>query len=104
MKDYESLMKSEIRERLESDSWNFFMATGVIKARNLRKEKSIFRGYVASLTAAAVFMVIFVFNIYSYMNTTAVNSSSSLYSYSSTTDTLSTEDIDLLINEAFPMR
>lgn len=105
MKDYKELMNEAIRERLDSEPWNFAVASGVVRTIKIKKEKSLFRGYVVSLTAAAVFMLIFTFNIYSFIKgSSAVQNTSEMYSYSGSNDTLNTEDIDLLINEAFPMR
>lgn len=106
MQDYKSKMNEEIALRLESDSWNLSIAGKVLYEKNVRKEKTLFRSYLTSLAAASVFLVLFIFNVYSYMNRDTAESSYSqyLYSYSSDSDSASTEETDLIINEAFPMR
>jgi len=109
MQDYNNRMKEEIRLRLENDSWDFTIAGMVLNEKRARKEKGIFRGYLTSLATASVFLVLFIFNVYSYLNTGAESTSynSLLYSYSSETSetySINTEETDLIINEVFPMR
>ena len=106
MKDYKALMNEEIGLRLESDSWNHSIALKVLAEREARKEKTIFRSYITSLAAASVFLVLFIFNVYTYFSTGTDTSSynSYLYSYSSESYSIITEETDLIINEAFPMR
>ncbi len=106
MQDYKTKMDEEISLRLESDSWNLSIAGRVLSEKNARKEKTIFRSYITSLAAASVFLVLFIFNVYSYFSTGTDASSynSYLYSYSSDSDSINTEETDLIINEAFPMR
>ena len=106
MQDYKRKMNEEISLRLESDSWNLSIAGRVLSEKNARKEKTIFRSYITSLAAASVFLVLFVFNVYSYLTTGSDASSynSYLYSYNSDSDSINTEETDLIINEVFPMR
>jgi len=106
MQDYKSKMNEEISLRLHSDSWNLSIAGRVLSERNTRKEKTIFRSYITSLAAASVFLVLFIFNVYSYFSSTsdAYSYSSYLYSYSSSSESINTDETDLIINEAFPMR
>jgi len=106
MQDYRTKMNEEISLRLASDSWNLSIAGRVLFEKNARKEKTIFRSYITSLAAASVFLVLFIFNVYSYVNTSTDTSAynSYLYSYSSDSDSINTEETDLIINEAFPMR
>jgi hypothetical protein len=104
MQDYKTKMDEEISLRLESDSWNLSIAGRVLSEKNARKEKTIFRSYITSLAAASVFLVLFIFNVYSYFNTDTFSYNSYLYSYSSDSDSINTEETDLIINEAFPMR
>lgn len=106
MQDYKTKMKEEISLRLESDSWNLSIAGRVLFEKNARKEKTIFRSYITSLAAASVFLVLFIFNVYSYVSTSTDASAynSYLYSYSSDSDSINTVETDLIINEAFPMR
>lgn len=105
MQDYKARMSEEIRLRLESDSWNLSIAGNVFREKNARRERGLFRGYITALAAASAFLIIFIFNVYSYVNTGTKTSSYSplLYSYNSETVT-NTDEIDLLINEVFPMR
>ena len=106
MQNYNTKLNEEIRLRMESDSWNLSIAGRVLYEKNIRSEKTIFRSYVTSLAAASVFLVLFIFNVYSYLNTGTDTDSynSYLYSYSSDSDSSNTEETDLIINEAFPMR
>lgn len=104
MQDYKTNMNEEIRLRLESDSWNLSIAGKVLYEKNARSEKTLFRGYVTSLAAASLFLVLFIFNVYSYVRTDTSSYNSYLYSYSSDSYSINTEETDLIINEAFPMR
>jgi len=106
MQDYKTKLDEEISLRLESNSWDLSIAGRVLSERNARKEKTIFRSYITSLAAASVFLVLFIFNVYSYFSTDTGTSSynSYIYSYSSDSYSINTEETDLIINEVFPMR
>ncbi len=106
MKDYKGKMNEEIKLRLESDSWNFSIAEKVTNVKNVRRERTLFRGYVSSLAAASLFLVLFIYNVYSYINTRTDETydSSLLYSYSSDNYSANNVETDLIINEVFPMR
>jgi hypothetical protein len=106
MEEYKTKMNEEISLRLESDSWNLSIAGRVLSEKNARKEKTIFRSYVTSLAAASVFLLLFIFNVYSYISSSTDTSiyNSYQYSYNSDSDSINTEETDLIINEAFPMR
>lgn len=106
MQDYKTKFNEEISLRLESNSWNLSIAGRVLSEKNARKERTIFRSYITSLAAASVFLVLFIFNVYSYFSTDTDTSSynSYLYSYSSDSYSINTEETDLIINEVFPMR
>ena len=104
MQDYKTKFNEEISLRLESNSWDLSIAGRVLSERNARKERTIFRSYITSLAAASVFLVLFIFNVYSYFSTDTSSYNSYLYSYSSDSYSINTEETDLIINEAFPMR
>jgi len=104
MINYKEKMKSEIQARLNSQSWNFAIAHDVLQKIELKKERRIFAGYVASLVAASAFIILFVFNVYFYFNIMKESNYNLYSSYSNVSSLSEIDDVDLIINEAFPMR
>jgi hypothetical protein len=104
MNDYKAKMKNEIEARLESEAWNLSIAHEVLQRIQIKEEKNIFNWSIASAITAFAFILIFIFNVYFYFTNTTV-SEYNLYSYSSASSLIGEiSEVDLVINEVFPMR
>ncbi len=102
-------MKSEIEKRLNDRSWDRMIADSVTERVNKRHEKESFFSMVGSLAVAAVSVIVFIFfpvntEKNSILTASSYSSSDILSTgYGSSDETLSSE-MDLIINEAYPMR
>ena len=110
MRDNE-IMEREIQSRMESDSWDLSIATKVIAAVNKKNEKSAKIWTFASLATAAVSLLVSI----AVLQATIFNNglfveAGSLYSYVYDRDSdnlfndMIATDIELTINEIYPMR
>ncbi len=103
-----TMMRNEITRRLESSTWDYFMAESVTKRINQMKERRLMTSAAASLAMAAMATIIFLFDLStSYtMNSSDILASKNSLSeelYDPSKDVLIAE-IDIMINEAYPMR
>jgi len=102
-------MKLEIEKRMKSDSWNEMISGSVIGRVKKKREKESFYTMTASLAVAAISLVVFIFfPVQSENNNilTAQNYSSGdilSTSYGSSEKSYASE-MDVIINEAYPMR
>jgi hypothetical protein len=109
MKDIE-IMEKEIQSRIESDAWDLFISKKVIDAVNKENEKSTKLWIFASLATAAVSLIITIAALQATIfNNGLYNEIGSLYSYGYNTDgnlfnDMIAADIELTINEVYPMR
>ena len=110
MKDIE-IMEREIQARIESDSWDMLISKKVISSINKENEKPAKLWIFASLATAAISLIISIAVLY----TTTFNNglyleAESLYSYAYNKDDsnlfndMIAADIELTINEVYPMR
>ena len=110
MKDND-IMEREIQSRIDSDSWDMLISKKVITAINKENEKSTKIWGFASLAAAAISLIISV----AVLQATIFNNGlyievESLYSYTYNRDDgnlyndIIATDIELAINEVYPMR
>jgi hypothetical protein len=101
-------MKDAIRLRLESDSWDSRIASGVLAEITGRRERRLLRGSFVSIAAASFSVIFFILNLY-FTGITS-GSSETLYGYTYSMEELSSGSYDItaeisgLINEAYPMR
>ena len=109
MKDNE-IMEREIQSRIESDSWDMSIAKKVIDAVNKKNEKSAKVWVFASLATAAVSLIVSIAALQATIfNNGLYVKAGSLYSYAYKdgdnlfNDMIAT-DIELTINEIYPMR
>ena len=111
MKGNHEIMEREIGARMESDSWDMFISKKVIEAVSIENEKSAKRWIFASLATAAVSLIISI----AVLQATIFNDglsieAGSLYSYAYNRDDINlfnemiAADIELTINEIYPMR
>jgi anti-sigma-K factor RskA len=111
MDQNKKLFHKEIRFRMESDAWNLSMARRVMD-RNLLQNKRIMKIWsMASLATAAMAFIVFMSGIYSAARKYSPDiSSGSVYSYayfensSNLDNDIIAARVELLINEAYPMR
>jgi hypothetical protein len=104
-------MNEEIKLRMESDSWNFFIAHKVTEARNINNENRINIWSFASLATAAMSFIIFMASVYTvtYRSSNEI-STGSIYSYAYIKDDINLDNdviaagLELTINEIYPMR
>lgn len=99
-------MNDEISRRVDSSSWDYEIASYVIKEKNQKKEKNLFSGAAFSLATAALAAVIFLFDLNRPLSTNGLyaGSNNAIENlYESSNDTFIAE-LDLIINEAYPMR
>ena len=111
MKDNNKIMEKEIQSRIESDSWDMFISKKVIDAVNKENEKSARIWTFASLSTAAVSLIISIAALQATMfNNGLYAEVESLYSYAYNRDgdnlfgDMIATDIELTINEIYPMR
>jgi len=101
-------MEEELKLRMESDSWNFLIAHKVIEIKN---EKTANIWSFASLATAAMSFIIYMASIYTIsVKNSTYSGTGSIYSYAYLkndnnldNDTLAA-NLELTINEAYPMR
>ncbi|MCL1864508.1 MAG: hypothetical protein FWF73_01705 [Spirochaetes bacterium] len=110
MKDNE-IMEKEIQSRIESDSWDLLISKKVIDAVNRENEKSTQMWIFASLVTAAISLIISIAVLHATIfNNGLYIEAESLYSYAYNTDgsnlfnDMIADDIELTINEVYPMR
>ena len=110
MKENNEIMEREIQSRIESDSWNMFISKKVIDAINKKNKKSARVWTFASLATAAVSLIISITVLQTTIFNNELYSEKSLYSYAYNRDGINlfndmlADDIELTINEVYPMR
>ena len=109
MKDNE-IMEREIQSRIESDSWDMLISKKVISGINNENERSGKFWIFASLATAAVSLIISIAVLYTTIFNDGLFEAGSLYSYAYNKDDsylfndMIATDIELAINEVYPMR
>ncbi|PKL17275.1 MAG: hypothetical protein CVV49_11940 [Spirochaetae bacterium HGW-Spirochaetae-5] len=104
-------MSEEINLRMESDSWDFFIAHKVTEMRSIKSENKMNIWSFASLATAAMSFIIFMASLYTvtYKNSSEI-STGSIYSYAYIKDDINLDNdiiaagLELTINEVYPMR
>ena len=61
--DFSLIMNDEIKKRMESNAWNFKIASKVLEKRNKKRRFIIYSASVSSFALAALVMIIFMFGI-----------------------------------------
>jgi len=105
------IFKKEIKFRMESDAWNLSMARRILDM-NLSQNKKIMNIWsLASLATAAMAFIIFMSGIYSAVQkNTSFSSEGAIFSYAYIENSNNLDNdivaarVELLINEAYPMR
>lgn len=106
----EIIMEREIQSRMESDSWDMFISKKVIDTVNKENKKSTKIWTFASLATAAVSLIISVAVLQITIFNNELYSEKALYSYAYNRDAMNpfndmiATDIELTINEVYPMR
>jgi len=109
MKDNE-IMQREIQSRIDSDSWDMLISKKVIAAVNKENEKSAKLWIFASLATAAISLIISIAVLQATIFNNGLYSFGSSYSYAYNMDDSNffndviAADIELTINEVYPMR
>ncbi len=62
-KNYDEIMRDEIKMRMESDVWNYRIASGVFEKKRRSRKLVILSSSISSLAAAALVLVIILFGI-----------------------------------------
>lgn len=107
MKEHKTILREEIESRLGSDSWDFAIARKVLEAKT---DKTNRIWSFAPLATAAVSLMIFAVGIFYTYNPAVYDIDNLIFSYqyindsdNFTNDIIMTE-VELIINEAYPMR
>ena len=103
--------KKDIKFRMESDAWNLSMARRVLDIKLSQDKKTMNIWSFASLATAAMAFMIFMAGIYSATwKNNSFSDTGSIFSYAYIkndynldNDTIAAR-VELLINEAYPMR
>jgi len=110
MKDNYKIMEKEIQSRIESDLWDMFISKQVIGAVTKKNEKSAKIWTFASLATAAVSLIISVTALQTAISNNKLcklyTEAATLYSYADAgniLDNVITTDIELAINEIYPI-
>lgn len=102
-------MKFEVDKRMNDNCWDRMISERVMDRKKILTEKKSFYGMAASLAMAAVSTIVFLFGPI-VSNQTDILTASNFHSedilnagYGSSDENLSSE-MDIIINEAYPMR
>jgi hypothetical protein len=105
------IMEREIQSRIESDSWDILISKKVINAINKENDQSVKPWIFASLATAAISLIISVAVLQATIfNNELYTEVGSMYSYAYNKDgsnlfnDMVAADIELAINEVYPMR
>ena len=101
----ENKLQQEIKARLNSNIWDYKIASTVIAKRRQKTEKMLTGGSFFSTAVAAIALFVFIFDLYTG-TPGDFNFTEAYYLQSINTETelYAAAEVDYIINEAFPMR
>jgi hypothetical protein len=111
MKNNNDIMREQIKFRMESDAWDLAIARRVLEIKNPAAEKSFNFFSMVSLATAAMAFIVFMSGMFAaFQNSSSYTGAGAIFSYAYIKNNYNLDNdtiaggVELLINEAYPMR